>query len=52
MDVLLGIDDITPLYEIKNKIARGDNLFKPRPAYRMQGGQSDDRVQELMRQME
>ncbi|MFV8351604.1 glycosyl hydrolase [Flavobacterium sp. XS2P14] len=38
------LDDITPLYEIKDKIAKGDkHLFKPRPAYRMQGGQSDDR---------
>ncbi|MFV8331780.1 glycosyl hydrolase [Flavobacterium sp. GSP14] len=38
------LDDITPLYEIKDKIAKADkHLFKPRPAYRMQGGQSDDK---------
>jgi hypothetical protein len=37
------LDDITPLYEIKDKTIKGDkHLFKPRPAYRMQGGQSDD----------
>ncbi|RTZ02156.1 glycosyl hydrolase [Flavobacterium sp. RSP49] len=37
------LDDITPLYEIKDKTVKGDkHLFKPRPAYRMQGGQSDD----------
>ena len=38
------LDDITPLYEIKDKTTKADkHLFKPRPAYRMQGGQSDDR---------
>lgn len=37
------LDDITPLYEIKDKTIKADkHLFKPRPAYRMQGGQSDD----------
>lgn len=38
------LDDITPLYEIKDKTIKADkHLFKPRPAYRMQGGQSDDK---------
>ena len=37
------LDDITPLYEIKDKMVKGDKyLFKPRHAYRMQGGQSED----------
>jgi len=35
------LDDITPLYEIMDKNVKADKyLFKPRPAYRMQGGQS------------
>jgi photosystem II stability/assembly factor-like uncharacterized protein len=37
------LDDITPLYEIKDKTNKGDkHLFKTRPAYRMKGGQSKD----------
>jgi photosystem II stability/assembly factor-like uncharacterized protein len=38
------LDDITPLYEIMDKAIKGDkHLFKPRHAYRMQGGQSDSK---------
>ncbi len=34
------LDDITPLYEIKDGLAKGDaHLYSPRPAYRMDGGQ-------------
>ena len=34
------LDDITPLYEIRDGVVKGDmHLFKPRPAYRMEGGQ-------------
>jgi photosystem II stability/assembly factor-like uncharacterized protein len=34
------LDDITPLYEIKDGLVRGDaHLFSPRPAYRMSGAQ-------------
>lgn len=34
------LDDITPLYEIKDGLVKADiHLFKPRPAYRMQGFQ-------------
>lgn len=37
------LDDITPLYEIKDQAVKADkHLFKPRHAYRMSGGQSDD----------
>jgi hypothetical protein len=38
------LDDITPLYEIMDKTPIGDkHLYKPRHAYRMQGGQSDSK---------
>lgn len=34
------MDDITPLYEIKENLVKGEaHLFKPRQAVRMQGGQ-------------
>jgi photosystem II stability/assembly factor-like uncharacterized protein len=37
------LDDITPLYEIKDKTIKEDKyLFKPRAAYRMKGGQSTE----------
>ena len=36
------LDDITPLYEIMDHLVKADqHLFKPSPAYRMQGGQSE-----------
>ncbi len=39
------LDDITPLYEIMDKNVKGDKyLFKPRPAYRMQGGQRESKT--------
>ena len=39
------LDDITPLYEIKDRTVKGDKyLYKPRHAYRMQGGQSDSKT--------
>ncbi|WP_310381578.1 VPS10 domain-containing protein [Flavobacterium sp.] len=38
------LDDISPLYEIMdNAVKSSKHLFKPRPAYRMQGGQSDSK---------
>lgn len=38
------LDDITPLYEIKDNLLKADkHLFKPRHAYRMRGGQSNDK---------
>ncbi len=37
------LDDITPLYEIKDKALKNNiHLFQPRHAYRMKGGQSND----------
>jgi photosystem II stability/assembly factor-like uncharacterized protein len=41
------LDDITPLYEIKDGAAKGDiHLFKPRPAYRIQGAQATGLLEE------
>lgn len=36
------LDDLSPLYEIKDGLVKGNHLFKPRAAYRMQGGQGSD----------
>ncbi len=39
------LDDITPLHQIMdNNTADKSNLFKPKAAYRMQGGQGPDRL--------
>jgi photosystem II stability/assembly factor-like uncharacterized protein len=39
------LDDLTPLYEIKDKEVTSDkHLFKPRTAYRVQGGQSETKT--------
>ncbi len=39
------MDDITPLHEIMDAKAKENaHLFKPKPAYRLQGGQGPDRL--------
>jgi Sortilin, neurotensin receptor 3, len=39
------LDDVTPLYEIMDKAITSDkHLFKPRHAYRMQGGQNETKT--------
>jgi photosystem II stability/assembly factor-like uncharacterized protein len=39
------LDDITPLYEIMDKVVAADkHLFKPRVAYRIQGGQGETKT--------
>jgi len=36
------LDDLTPLHQINDEMAKAEmHLFKPRPAYRMEGGSSD-----------
>ncbi|MDZ7359508.1 MAG: glycosyl hydrolase [candidate division KSB1 bacterium] len=36
------LDDLTPLHQINDEIAKSEmHLFKPRPAYRMEGGSAD-----------
>jgi len=36
------LDDLTPLHQINDEVAKAEtHLFKPRPAYRMEGGSGD-----------